>query len=783
MRSIRLAAVVSLAVLALVSCNRDPNVAKQRYLESGNKYYAKGLYKQARIKYMNALQKDMRFGPAYYGKGLVELKLGAPVPAYMAFKRAIELIKDDQPEHWDAMVKTTEILLLAPRDNKELVAEAKGYCDLLVNHPATVYDGHRLLGDWNYLGIAAALNKEDAVKMLDESIKEYRTANSLKPGQAGVELQLARAISFKNDLAGAEQLYRQVIAQDKTLQVAYVELYKLFLFQRRYDDGEKVLKDAFQNNPKRFDYLAALAMHYSLQHRSAEMLNVLQQIKSHAAEYPEAYQVVADFYLRLGDGDTAIKEFKEGQAKDPAKKLVYEKRIIEVLMRQGKRSEAADRTAAILKADPNDNDAKGLTASFLLDKGEINKAVNDLQAVVTRDPNNVVARFDLGRAHAAQGQVELAKQMFQKVIEQKPDFVPARLALAGLLVSNKEYDSGFKAAAAVLAIDRSNYKAMLIESAATIGQQKYGEARVLLDSIAKINANLPDVYFQLGVLDLIERKYKDADEHFRKTYQLNPADRRGLLGIVETQIAQNKMEDALKLLQSESEKAPTRLDFREALADTAVRAGKFDMGIEEYQKIINGMDKNARGRGNIYFKIGEVYRRKGDDVSAIAALQKARETLPEDDTVITTLGLTFDHAGHTAEARQIYETAIKLNSNNGVALNNLAFLLAEHNGDLDDALTKGTRAKQLMPKLAEVSDTLGWIYLKKNLSDDAVKIFQELVTDHPNQCTYRYHLAMALKQKGNKPQAIKECQEALRNGPTKDEKEKIQELLTRLNGA
>jgi tetratricopeptide (TPR) repeat protein len=237
------------------------------------------------------------------------------------------------------------------------------------------------------------------------------------------------------------------------------------------------------------------------------------------------------------------------------------------------------------------------------------------------------------------------------------------------------------------------------------------------------------------------------------------------------------------LLQSESEKAPTRLDFREALADTAVRAGKFDMGIEEYQKIINGMDKNARGRGSIYFKIGEVYRRKGDDVSAIAALQKARETLPEDDTVITTLGLTFDHAGHTAEARQIYETAIKLNSNNGVALNNLAFLLAEHNGDLDDALTKGTRAKQLMPKLAEVSDTLGWIYLKKNLSDDAVKIFQELVTDHPNQCTYRYHLAMALKQKGNKPQAIKECQEALRNGPTKDEKEKIQELLTRLNGA
>ena len=64
MRSIRIAPIVATALLALVSCNRDPNVAKQRYLESGNKFFERGKYKEARIKYMNALQKDMRFGPA-----------------------------------------------------------------------------------------------------------------------------------------------------------------------------------------------------------------------------------------------------------------------------------------------------------------------------------------------------------------------------------------------------------------------------------------------------------------------------------------------------------------------------------------------------------------------------------------------------------------------------------------------------------------------------------------------------------------------------------------------
>ena len=47
-----------------------------------------------------------------------------------------------------------------------------------------------------------------------------------------------------------------------------------------------------------------------------------------------------------------------------------------------------------------------------------------------------------------------------------------------------------------------------------------------------------------------------------------------------------------------------------------------------------------------------------------------------------------------------------------------------------------------------VADTLGWIYLKENLSDKAVEMFKELVGKAPNHSTFRYHLGMALYQKG-----------------------------------
>lgn len=786
MRSIRIAAIVAIAFLALVSCNRDPNVAKQRYLESGNKYFEKGLYKQARIKYLNALQKDMRFGPAYYGRGMAEYKLGMLAPSVMAFRRAKELLREDQPEHWDAMAKAAEILLGAGLGKKEFMDEAKGYCDDILKRDPNSFDGHRLTADYYFATAMAEFKtaqKDQGSKDLDTAIEEFRTADKIKPGQPGVEMQLARALAGKSDFSGAEKLYRQIIAQDKSLPTPYGELYRLFLFQRKAAEAEQVLKDGFQNNPKQFGYLPMLALHYSLQRRTAEMLGVLQQIKSHANEFPEAYIVVGEFYLRMGDGETAIKEYKEGMAKDPKKKIDYQKRIIEVLMRQGKRSEAADLNSAILKTNPNDNDAKGLAASFLLDKGDINRAIVELQAVVTAAPDNVVAHYNLGRAHAAQQQWEQARQMFQKAIELRADYLPARLALAELQVTRGEFDAALKSSSEILAMDRGSVNAMLIQTAALIGQKKYADSRGRLDAMTKAYPTNPDVYFQKGVLDLAESKFKDAEASFRKSYELNPANSRGLIGIVETDMAQNKTEDALTLLRTEADKAPNRLEFRLSLARTAVRVGKFDVGIGEYQRVLDAMDKNSRQRGDIYLEMGETYRRKGDDISSIAALQKARELMPEDVMVLTTLGLAFDHSGHTQEAKQIYETAIKLQPGNGVALNNLAFLLAEHNGDLDDALTKGTRAKQLMPNLAEVSDTLGWIYLKKSLSDDAVKIFQELVTNHPNQSTYRYHLAMALRQKGDKPRAIKECQEALKNNPSKEERQKIQDLLALLNAA
>jgi tetratricopeptide (TPR) repeat protein len=288
------------------------------------------------------------------------------------------------------------------------------------------------------------------------------------------------------------------------------------------------------------------------------------------------------------------------------------------------------------------------------------------------------------------------------------------------------------------------------------------------------------VLFQLGVVNLAEAKYKEADDAFRRAYQLNPANSRGLMGEVETNMAQNKPEAALALLQAESDKAPTRIDLLVAMGNTAVRAGKYDFAIQTYNKAAGLLDKNSKAVGDVYLRIGETYRRKGDLNNAVQALQKAREALPQNVVILSTLGVTLDGAGRKPEAKQVYEASLKIQPDNAVVLNNLAFLLADNGGDLDDALTKAQRAKQMLPSLPEISDTLGWIYLKKSLPDNAIDIFKDLVAKQPNHSTYRYHLAMAYSQKGDKTRAVEQLKEALKYNPQSEEKRKIQEMIQHL---
>ena len=186
-----------------------------------------------------------------------------------------------------------------------------------------------------------------------------------------------------------------------------------------------------------------------------------------------------------------------------------------------------------------------------------------------------------------------------------------------------------------------------------------------------------------------------------------------------------------------------------AEGNAAVQAGEFDTAIAKFQKVLDGLDADSPAAGDLYLRLGEANRRKGDLEAAIGSLSRANELLPGNPTVIGTLALALEASGNRPDAQRAYRATLDLDPDNAVAMNNLAFLLAEGGTDLDDALRLSHRAMELVPGSMEMTDTAGWVALKRGETDSAIALFAAAVAREPAEEGFRDHLLMALERKGD----------------------------------
>ena len=763
-------ALLALLVVTWGACSRDPNVVKRKYVENGNRYFDQGKYKEAYIMYRNAIKKDPKYSDAYYRAGLTELRLGRAAAAKGDFLRAI----DTNANNVDAKAQLGELDLMAylatdqrPRP-QNLRTEIEGLAkDLLARNPKS----------------QAAMRWKGYLMMLDGdtkgAIQQFTLANQAGPNKPEVVLPLVEALFADNQVAQGEQLARSLIASAKNFGPIYDVLYMHYAKTNQPVQAEAILKEKVANNPRQVEYALQLARFYSTVQRRADMQAVLARIVSDPKDFPTGRLKVGQFYMAIRDYDDAIREYQDAIRKDPERKIDYQKAMAEALVAENRRPEAMKVLDEVLKSKPDDDQAQAMRASLMIETGnpqQIQAAVNELQAVVNRMPNNPVWRFNLGRALMANSQVNQARTQFQEAARIQPDYLPARIALAQLFLMRGDNAGALDNAKEILKLDSRNLPALLVQAAALANTGRADEARAVLTSATTQYPESRDAAIQLAILDLSQQRYKDAENAFLALQKKYPADLRGTLGLSETYAAQKQYDKAMTLLQAELARQPNRTDLHLAIGNLAYRAQKYDLAVAQYETVLKS---NAQA-GDVWLRLGDAYRLKGDLQSAIRCFRKTTELRPNDVGGWMQLALVLDASGQKEQARPVYDQILKLQPDNAVALNNVAYMMAETGGDLDQALAYAQRARQKAPDNQSIADTLGWIYIKKNLSDDAIRIFNGLVAQSPNVSTYRYHLAMALFQKGNKAEAKKELQTAMQKSPSRDEATKIKELMSRI---
>jgi Tfp pilus assembly protein PilF len=150
-----------------------------------------------------------------------------------------------------------------------------------------------------------------------------------------------------------------------------------------------------------------------------------------------------------------------------------------------------------------------------------------------------------------------------------------------------------------------------------------------------------------------------------------------------------------------------------------------------------------------YMNLAELYTKVGKVDQAIheykTALSKDSKYVPAQ----MMLGVIFESNKDTVNAQSAYEAVLKVSPKFAPAANNLAWLLIEHGGNSDLALSYAQVAREQQPTDPHIADTIGWIYYKKGIYLKSLSLLEEAVAKIPDEPAVLYHYGMAQFKQGD----------------------------------
>ncbi|MFN8941886.1 MAG: tetratricopeptide repeat protein, partial [Acidobacteriota bacterium] len=477
--------------LALVGCDSDPRVARQKYLETGDRYMKNGKYREAVIFYKRALQKDARFAEAYCHLGDAELKRGSAIEALRALQRCVELDQNNT----ESAAKLAEIYLAAYSKSeskpKNLLKEIETIAKKLLDKNPRSFDGLRLRG---FLKLAD--------NDVPGALEDMQAADKVRPYRKELATVLFQLLIQAGKSEEGMAYINKAIEADPKAAENYDALYTEFAKKEKIAEAEEVLKRKLAAVGGEQPALRMqLAGHYFAARQYDKMQGVLDEVLAIGKDpkkLGDARMRVGEFYFKIRDFEKALKQFEAGAAENTAKKHDYQKRLVETFIYMNKKTDAMRLVEELLKEDPKDNEALAMRASMSLQGGskeQVDKAVLDLQSAVSRAPQNHVMRMNLAKAHLARGEGDQARVQLQEALKLRPDFQIAKILLAQIALQKLDFAKALEYANQVLAFDPNEFRGRLLRATALFGSKDFENSLRDLELILARYPNLGDALY------------------------------------------------------------------------------------------------------------------------------------------------------------------------------------------------------------------------------------------------------------------------------------------------
>jgi tetratricopeptide (TPR) repeat protein len=751
-----MATCVILAVMS-AGCSRSPEERRKDFISIGDKRMAEKDWARAILEYKNAAQAVPGDPEAYYKLGLAYLATGDGRHGVGFLQKAVQI----NPKYGEAQLKLSELMILS--DDHAVLEDAEDRLNnLLASSPN---DAHAITA------LALAEWKLDQPQNAEKHLLE---ALDKMPGNLQASVSLAKLRIQQKDFAAAEKVLQAAAAQQPPAAAPFLALGEFYVSQNRVPDAAQQFRRALEIDPKNVEGLTQLAAtEMGADHWDGAEL-IYRQVA--ALPDPQYRSLHALFLLQSGKTDQALAEFQDLYKKHPEDRPARTG-LVAAYVATNRTKEAEDILNAALAKTPKDTSALLQRAGLRVSASNWDAAEADLRLVIQADTASPQAHFLMARVYGGRQDIQRRIQELNESLRLEPAFLAARLELARVYTSSNTAKSN----TAKLALDilkqapetQRNTAAVIAEAnwaRFALGQQTEVEA-TLKDALAQ--SKLPDLMLQNAVVLIDHGKQEEARKQLREVLSSQPEDIRALQLLAWSYQTEKRIAQGLDELRKFADQHPNS-----SLIQQFVGSALLSQGNKEDARSAFTRAKSADpAAATPYLYLAQMDATSGQLDSSKATLQALVKQQSKNVTANLWLGNIAILKGDYPTAIQEYQQVLAIEPSNVSALNNLAYLLAEHSQKPDEALQYAQKARALAPTSGSVANTLGRVYYLKGLYTQAIPLLKSAV-DIDGGAQNNFHLGFAYLKAGEAAKGRQTLTAALKMDPRLPEAEEAKQLLS-----
>ncbi len=753
--------------LSIFSCSGNGVESPENHLKRARQYVTHEDFKSAVIEYRNVIQMEPDNDIAHYELGETYMKLHQGPKALKAFKRAATLNTDNLK----AQITMGNIHL----QMREFLQARTIVANIREKHPENV-DALHLLS-------AIQLkehNPEAALETLEKAIK-------IAPENAMAHFFLAYFLTRQEiDLERAEEAFKKAVSLDSSNRNAYMGLCQLYAGNAEWNKVENVLLQVTKTpgiENRKFTDLA----HFYESRKKFDLAekNYLKAIES----TPKAimpHMNLAEYYVRRNQRDKAIKYMLNAITLKKDHPLLLTG-LAQIYLQFDMIDEAEDTLDRVLKQHSKYVDAIYQKGRLMMRKSDYSGALNQFDAVIQLYPYNARAYYYRGICLKKQGGRKLPAQELYRAaaglmddpvafestmvkenllasIQLDPGLLDAHFMLTNIYLDEKNLLKAREHLEKIINISPDSVSALTLLGKVEILEGNIDIAEGVFQKIVDMNPNYARGQAQLGIIYQVMGKNDSAMEFINKAIKLRPENLSFLQYAVNLLAAQKRYDEAFEYIARFPLKEENNIDHAHILnlkGNIFLKMGKIQSAAAHF--------KNAIGTNpdflDPYLALAEILRKNNHITDAMTVYEKILQIAPSHIPTLNIVGYLYDIRGDWDKAETYYKKILEIDPQQAAAANNLAFIITETNGDLNEAFRLVRMAREKTPRDPNVMDTMGWIFYKRGSYLNAVSELEESLSLNPDNALAHYHLGMAYYKLSKFDKAREHIRQALKIDP------------------